>query len=93
MVAVKYEKFDKVRGIGSGCSLATIPQGTLQSLGPSLCLPCGRSVQMAQMSEDLFILIRPQSGARGRMWKRNSDRLDELGVCQNSPPHWSCRHN
>lgn len=62
-------------------------------LGPSLCLPCELSVQMTQMSEGLFILIRPQSGAWGHMWKRNSDRLDELGVCQNSPPHWLCRHN
>lgn len=43
-VGLKSEKFDKVRGTGSGHSFATIPQGSLQSLGPSFSLPHGLSV-------------------------------------------------
>lgn len=73
MLALKYEKFDKVGGTGSGHSLATISQGSLQSLGPSFSLPCRLLSKWHRCWNGLFILIRPQSGAWGRMWNRNSD--------------------
>lgn len=49
---LRNKTFDKVRGTGSGHSLATFCKASGRAwLLLSLCLPCGLPVQMAQMSK------------------------------------------